>query len=162
MKILNTSLTVFESTKFGNIRVVEKDNLPWFVASDICKALGLKNISETLKRLDRDDLSSTEVIDSVGRKQQSYIVNEPGLYILVFLSRKKEAQNFRKWVTTEVLPSIRKHGYYLPNPIKKVFHDHIQALEKKAKKELRHKDELMDMIFDALKKIPLQLPESAE
>ena len=104
---------------YGNakVRVLIIDGQPWFVAKDVCVVLGLLNTTESLKRIDRDDLSTTEVIDSIGRKQQVYIVSEPGLYVLVFESRKPEAKQFKKWVTSEVLPRIRKTGAYITGSV---------------------------------------------
>ena len=91
---------------------------------------------------------------SLGGNQKMTIVNESGLYSLIFRSRKPEAKEFKKWVTTEVLPSIRKQGYYLSDSVKKQFYEHVDALEQVAKKELKHKDELMDMVFEAVRKMP--------
>jgi anti-repressor protein len=97
---------------------------PWFVANDVCKILGFANPSETLKRLDEDEVNSTEVIDSLGRRQVTNIVNEPGLYSLVLGSRKPEAKAFKRWITHEVIPAIRKHGAYLtPETIEKALND---------------------------------------
>ena len=84
------------------------DDEPWFVVADVCRILGLSNPSAAIARLDGDDLSSTEVIDSMGRSQLSNITNESGLYGLIFLSRKPEAKRFKRWVTSEVLPAIRR------------------------------------------------------
>lgn len=75
--------------------------------------LDLGNPTETVKMFDDDEFSTTEVIDSIGRRQQAYIISEPGLYRLVMRSRKPEAKEFQRWVTHEVLPSIRKHGAYM-------------------------------------------------
>ena len=75
--------------------------------------LDLGNPTETVKMFDKDEFSTTEVIDSIGRRQQTYIISEPGLYRLVMKSRKPEAKEFQRWVTHEVLPSIRKHGGYM-------------------------------------------------
>ena len=103
----------------NKIRVVTISKEPWFVVADICKVLGLTNPTESVRNFDKDDLSTTEVIDSMGRKQISKITSEAGLYDLVFKSRKKEAKEFKKWVTHEVLPSIRKTGKYsLPLTLK--------------------------------------------
>lgn len=96
----------------AQVRVVEKDGEPWFVAKDVLDVLDLGNVTETLKRLEQDEFSSTEVIDALGRKQQSYIVNEAGLYTLILRSDKSEAKDFRRWITHEVLPQIRKTGSY--------------------------------------------------
>lgn len=98
--------------KGQHIRLTLRQGEPLWVVKDVCKILGLGNPSEAIRRLDDDDLSSTEVIDSVGRKQQVTIVNEPGLYTLILGSRKPEAREFKRWVTHEVLPSIRKTGAY--------------------------------------------------
>lgn len=94
------------------VRVISIDNEPWFVLADLCRVLDLSNPSMVADRLDPDALSSTEVIDSIGRKQQARIVSEPGLYEVVFLSRKPEARAFKRWITHDVIPSIRKTGGY--------------------------------------------------
>lgn len=106
-------LRVFKNATFGEIRVEQLGLDPWFIAKDICTALDLTNVTETLKRLDEDELSITEVIDSIGRKQRMYIVNESGLYNLILQSRKLEAKKFKKWITSEVIPSIRRNGGYI-------------------------------------------------
>lgn len=86
---------------------------PWFVLKDCMSILDLGNPTETVKMFDKDEFSTTEVIDSIGRRQQTYIISEPGLYRLVMKSRKPEVKEFQRWVTHEVLPSIRKHGGYM-------------------------------------------------
>lgn len=93
------------------VRVETIGDAPWFVAKDVCDALQLTNITETLTRLD-DDEKLTSVILNSGQGRQMWLVNESGLYNLIFQSRKPEAKAFRKWVTSEVLPSIRKTGRY--------------------------------------------------
>ncbi|MDO4717522.1 MAG: BRO family protein [Propionibacteriaceae bacterium] len=95
------------------IRVLSVNGEPWFVLADLCKMLDLSNPSMVAERLDSDALSAAEVIDSMGRKQRARIVSEPGMYQAAFMSRKPEAAAFRRWVTHEVLPSIRKRGGYL-------------------------------------------------
>lgn len=87
---------------------------PWFVLKDCMSILDLGNPTETVKMFDKDEFSTTEVIDSIGRRQQTYIISEPGLYRLVMKSRKPEAKEFQRWVTHEVLPQIRKTGGYIP------------------------------------------------
>ena len=87
---------------------------PWFVLKDCMSILDLGNPTETVKMFDEDEFSTTEVIDSIGRRQQAYIISEPGLYRLVMRSRKPEAKEFQRWVTHEVLPQIRKTGGYIP------------------------------------------------
>lgn len=87
---------------------------PWFVLKDCMSILDLGNPTETVKMFDKDEFSTTEVIDSIGRRQQTYIISEPGLYRLVMKSRKPEAKEFQRWVTHEVLPQIRRTGGYIP------------------------------------------------
>ena len=94
------------------VRTVLIDDEPWFVLADLCKVLDLSNPTMVAERVDTDDLSSTEVIDSKGRTQTARIVSEPGMYQVIFMSRKPEAVAFRRWITTEVLPEIRKTGQY--------------------------------------------------
>ncbi len=93
------------------IRVQVINQEPWFVAKDVCDALSLTNITETLTRLD-DDEKLTSVLLNSGQGRQMWLVNESGLYNLIFQSRKPEAKAFRKWVTSEVLPAIRRTGRY--------------------------------------------------
>lgn len=98
------------------VRVVVIDGEPWFVLADLCRVLDIANPSMVADRIDADALSTAEVIDSMGRTQQARIVSEPGMYEVIFLSRKPEAVNFRRWITAEVLPAIRKTGSYSTAP----------------------------------------------
>lgn len=93
------------------IRIVMLEGEPWWVASDVCKALELSNVSMAIDRLD-DDEKGISSIDTLGGKQDLSIINEPGLYSLVLSSRKPEAKRFKRWITHEVVPSIRKTGSY--------------------------------------------------
>lgn len=93
------------------VRTVMIDDAPWFVAKDVCAALGLDNVGEALKKLDEDELTS-EILMSGGQRREMRFVSESGLYTLIMRSNKPEAKRFRKWVTSEVLPSIRKTGQY--------------------------------------------------
>lgn len=105
-------LKIFESPQFGAIRTAGTSDEPMFCLADVCKALDLqsKHVKERLS----DGVVSTDIIvDSLGREQQALFVNEDGLYDVIFDSRKPEAKAFRKWVTSEVLPSIRKTGGYI-------------------------------------------------
>lgn len=92
------------------------DGEPRFVLADVCRVLGMSNPTMVAQRLDEDALSTAEVIDSVGRTQSATVITEPGLYEVIFQSRKPEAKAFRRWVTSEVLPSIRKTGAYSLQP----------------------------------------------
>lgn len=105
----------------NEVRTVEMGGEPWFVLKDVCTVLGISHITDTAKRMDEDEVGQTEVIDSMGRKQSTYIINESGLYNVILRSDKPEAKPFRKWVTSEVLPQIRKTGsYVLPKMTKEM------------------------------------------
>ena len=99
--------------KDNPVRIIEKDGEPWFVAKDVCNVLSIRNNRDALASLAEDERDDVGITDAIGRKQETAIVSEPGLYRLVFKSRKKEAESFKRWVTHDVLPSIRKTGAYL-------------------------------------------------
>lgn len=103
-------LQVFNNEEFGEIRTVIISNEPWFVASDICKSLDLTNPTMALQRVDDDEKAKFNLGLSGG---DTNCVNEYGLYSLVLASRKREARDFKRWITHEVLPSIRKNGGYI-------------------------------------------------
>ena len=109
---METDITPFA---YGDqqVRVVTRDGEPWFILTDLCKALGLSNPSEVARRLDPVTLSSTEAQNARGQVRKTAITSEPGLYEVIFMSRKPEAKAFKRWVTHDVLPSIRKRGGYL-------------------------------------------------
>lgn len=131
---MNTNLQVF-NFESHSIRTVEIDGVVWFVAKDICEVLSVSNVSDSLTRLDEDerkkvDFSDIATTDGVKNQQlnatqQVWVINESGLYSLVLTSRKPEAKVFKKWITSEVLPSIRKTGSYSISTPK----TYIQALE---------------------------------
>lgn len=104
-------LQVFSSQEFGEVRTTVIDGEPWFVAADVCRALELSNSRMAISRLD-DDEKGVSSTDTLGGKQEMQIVNEPGLYSLVLGSRKPEAKAFKRWITHEVIPAIRKTGGY--------------------------------------------------
>lgn len=99
------------------VRTLVIDDEPWFVAGDVCRVLGISNSRMAAARLDGDDVSTTDVIDSMGRTQLANIVNESGLYELIFQSRKPEARDFKRWVTSTVLPEIRRTGSFRAGPV---------------------------------------------
>jgi anti-repressor protein len=105
-------LKVFENKEFGQVRTITKDGEPWFITTDICRALEIGNVTDAISRLEKDEVDLIEVTDSIGRQQKTNAVSEPGLYALVLGSRKPEARAFKRWITHEVIPSIRKHGMY--------------------------------------------------
>lgn len=103
----------------NNIRVIDKDGQPWWIAKDVCEILGLDAASGA-RGLD-DDEKGLHNVQTHGGEQQMAVVNEPGLYSLVLRSRKPEAKAFKRWITHEVLPAIRKHGGYLtPQKVEEV------------------------------------------
>ena len=106
------NVTSIVHPKFGEITTVMIKGEPWFMAKSVCDALELSEVSNIVKRLDDDEKLRRTVFVS-GQGREMWFVNESGLYNLIFQSRKPEARLFRKWVTAEVLPSIRKNGYYV-------------------------------------------------
>ncbi|PPA70077.1 phage antirepressor [Jeotgalibacillus proteolyticus] len=102
---MNSITKVFNGTE---LRIIDQNNEPWFVAADVCKVLDIKNVTQALGRLDQDERSML----NIGRQGLTNLVNEQGLYELIFASRKYEAKIFKRWIKSEVLPSIRKHGAY--------------------------------------------------
>lgn len=96
----------------NEVRTIQRDGEPWFVLKDVCQVLGLSDTNKTAERLDPDELTRTKLV-SGGQERDMYIINESGLYNVIIRSDKPEAKPFRKWVTSEVLPSIRKHGAYM-------------------------------------------------
>lgn len=99
------------------VRTVERDGEPWFVLKDVCDVLNLTTPARVAERLDKDEVSQTHLTDSIGRQQDTTIINESGLYNVILRSDKPEAKPFRKWVTSEVIPAIRKHGSYSQKPL---------------------------------------------
>lgn len=106
------AIQVFNNPLFGNVRVIGTEENPQFCLTDVCKALDLQTAA-VMRRLGDDVISSHPISDSLGRIQQANFVNEDGLYDVILDSRKPEAKQFRKWITSEVLPIIRKHGAYM-------------------------------------------------
>ena len=111
---MNNEIQKFDFKGAALRTLTDEAGEPWFVLKDCMSILDLGNPTETVKMFDKDEFSTTEVIDSIGRRQQTYIISEPGLYRLVMKSRKPEAKEFQRWVTHEVLPQIRRTGGYIP------------------------------------------------
>ena len=108
---MSTELQIFDYE--GNqVRTVQRDGEPWWVLKDVCVVLGLSNARMIADRLDKDDVSLAYITDSLGRQQQTNIVSEAGLYSVILRSDKPEARRFKRWVTHDVLPTIRRHGMY--------------------------------------------------
>lgn len=109
---METKLQIFYNEESNvNIRMEEINNQAWFIAKDVCAALELSDVSMTVKRLDEDE-KLTQTVFVSGQGREMWFINESGLYNLIFQSRKPEARAFRKWVTSEVLPAIRRTGVF--------------------------------------------------
>lgn len=103
---------IFDNEK---LRIETNNNEPWFVLSDLCKILKLKNPAQRAKGIPKDDITLIYIIDSLGRQQKTYIVNEPALYRLISRSRSKQSVKFQNKLYNEILPQIRKTGKYIDN-----------------------------------------------
>ena len=117
------ALRVF-SFRDRDVRVVEVDGEPWWVAKDVCDVLGIANPSDALERLDDDERSRF----NLGRQGEANVVNEPGLFSLILGSRKPEAKAFKRWVTHEVLPSLRRNGFYVTGQLSESEEDPTRTL----------------------------------
>lgn len=109
---MTNELQIFQSEDFGSVRTLYRDDEPWFVAADVCRALDIANTAVATTRLDEDEKVTISLTDSVGRPHQTTIINEFGLYNLILGSRKPEAKQFKRWITHEVIPQIRQTGAY--------------------------------------------------
>lgn len=109
---MNELVKVFECEDIGNVRVINDTDNILFVAKDICDCLGLSEVSNSLKRLDDDEKLIRKLFVS-GQNRDTWVITESGLYSLVLTSNKPEAKKFKKWITSEVIPSIRKNGGYI-------------------------------------------------
>jgi Prophage antirepressor len=131
---MDSQLEVFRNQEFGELRTIVMEGEPWFVASDVCSAMEIGNPSQALARLDADERFTTLISNegAASGKSQMAFVSESGLYSLVLGSRKPQARAFKRWVTHDVIPSIRKHGLYAtPETAEKILGDPdflIQAL----------------------------------
>lgn len=112
---MNSDIQTFENSEFGSIRIVEIENEPYFVGKDVADVLGYSNPRKALlDHIDEEDkLDGVTIRDSIGREQKPVVINESGLYSLILSSKLPIAKKFKRWVTSEVLPSIRKHGAYM-------------------------------------------------
>lgn len=152
-------IKIFENEEFGKVRTVIKDGEPWWILKDICQVLEMKanSAGEVVKRLDKDEYDSIGLTDSLGRKQKAYVVNESGLYSILVRSDKPKAKPFRKWLTSEVIPTIRRTGGYVANeemfienylpfleePYQNLFRLQMTAI-RKLNERIRHDQPLVD------------------
>lgn len=147
-------IQIFNSPEFGEIRTVIIEGEPWFVGRDVANALGyVKPEGAIRNNVDKDDTRIEGVIDSMKRLQNTLVVNESGLYSLIFGSKLESAKKFKKWVTSEVLPTIRKTGTYgkqLPKNPMELLELHYEAI--------RHVDSKVDMLAEDLEQFKQELP----
>lgn len=150
-----TDIQIFTNPEFGEIRTLEINEEPWFVGKDVATALGYRDSADALKRhVDAEDKLTRCFTDS-GQKREMYTINESGLYSLILSSKLPSAQRFKRWVTSEVLPSIRKNGGYMQN---RRLTEAIEAVNR-AKKNLNLARKLHDMSSDAREKSKNALAE---
>ena len=124
---MKNDLIIFESPEFGEIRTVLEKGEPWFVAADVCRALDIKNNRDALTRLDEDE-KHVGLTDTNRGNREATFVNECGLYSLILSCRKPEAKSFKRWVTHEVIPSIRKYGAYMTDSVLEEMETHPEAV----------------------------------
>jgi prophage antirepressor-like protein len=121
---MQSQLHYFENKEFGKVRVVEIDDQPWFVGADVTKKLGYRNSPDALSKHVDDEDKGIAKCDTLRGMQNLTIINESGLYSLILTSKFPEAKAFKRWVTFEILPSVRRHGAYITDEIlKKVRED---------------------------------------
>lgn len=108
-----TAITIFNNEEFGNMRALTINGEPWFVGKDIAECLGYSRSTKAVSdHVDEEDIDGIPIQDSIGRMQNTPIINESGVYSLILSSKLESAKKFKKWVTSEVLPSLRKTGTY--------------------------------------------------
>ena len=166
---MENKLTVFNYNN-NNVRVIEQNGEPWFVAKDVCEALGLEQVSRALQGLKKNDSRLLKVThpQNPQKKIEVNVVSEPGLYKLIFKSRKPEAEQFQDWVYYKVLPDIRKHGMYLTDKVQEIaandpekFNKLLAAYtEEKAKVKALEAKMQEDAPFATLGRVVLALPGS--
>lgn len=120
----------------SDVRTLQINGVPWFVVNDVCRILEISNPRDVASRIDSRWVGSADVTDSLGRTRATNIVNEPGLYELIFRSDKPEAKTFRTWIFEEVLPQIRKTGQYAPAPMSAldIFAAAVEALREQERR----------------------------
>lgn len=107
-------IIIYRNEQFGEIRTMERDGEIWFVGKDVAEVLGYSRATKAVtEKVDAEDRDEVPIRDSIGRNQKTYIINESGLYSLILSSKLPQAKEFKRWVTSEILPSVRKHGGYI-------------------------------------------------
>lgn len=149
-------MQVFNNPLFGEVRTFMIDETPWFVAVDVCNALDIGNSRQAVSRLDEDERNTVIINDGTSGNPIKTIINESGLYALMLTSRKAEAKQFKRWITHEVIPSIRKHGLYMTkSTLEQVSKNPelITALAKQLLEEQAAKKKLQEELHTAQPKV---------
>lgn len=158
-------IMIFDNPEFGEVRTVMIDNEPWFVGNDCARALGYKNLYNAIDKNVEDEDRRVSPVGSTSGIQQTTVINESGLYSLIFGSKLESAKKFKRWVTSEVLPQVRKTGSYglrltTEEQIRLIAQGNVELNRKVA--EVEEKTESLEERFDKFEKeLPL-LPEEAE
>lgn len=154
-------IQVFNNPQFGDIRTAGTADAPMFCLSDVCKAIGISNSRNVKNRLDEDDVRLVDATDNLGRTQQITFITESGLYDVIIRSDSEQAKPFRRWVTSEVLPSIRKHGMYATETtVENMLHDPesairmLQAYQKERQERLEAQQEATRLKAQAVEDKP--------
>lgn len=155
-------ITIFNNPEFGDVRTIMIDGEPWFVGKDVANALGYSRERDAIaNHVDKDDAVKHGVTDSIGREQQTTVINESGLYSLIFGSKLESAKKFKKWVTSEVLPQLRKTGSYgipkLPQTPMELLELHYEAI-----KQVDNKVNTLEERFNEFEQTLPLLPEDAD
>ena len=144
------NLQIFKNEEFGEVRVIEQNGEPWFVGKDVADILGYTNSRDALgSHVDDEDKNTVAISDGKRGNPNQTVINESGLYSLILSSKLPQAKQFKRWVTSEVLPSIRKHGTYMtPEKIEEVLlnPDTIISLAQELKDERALRNRLQDKI----------------
>lgn len=153
-------LQIFENKEFGKIRTVEIDNEPYFVGKDVAEILGYSDVSKAIKMHVDDDEKLTRQFVVSGQNRNMYVINESGLYSLILSSKLPTAKKFKRWVTSEVLPSIRKHGLYATDEL--ISNPDIAIAAFQALKEEREQRQLLQFECNKQKQIIGELKPKAD
>lgn len=154
-------ITIFNNPEFGDVRTIMIDGEPWFVGKDVAESLGYERTADAIrKHVEEDDKLTRSFADS-GQSRQMYIINESGLYSLIFGSKLESAKKFKKWVTSEVLPQLRKTGSYgtpkLPQTPVELLELHYEAI-----KQVDNKVNTLEERFNEFEQTLPLLPEDAD
>jgi len=151
---MSKEITVFSKDEFGEVRSVIINDEPWFIGKDVAKALKYSNPQKAIRdHVDEDDKGMNESFTPEGGTQKTIVINESGVYSLILRSRKEEAKAFKRWITSEVLPSIRKTGSYSISPSQQIIREkeaRLRLKEENKQKEisLKYLDRAMRVLKD--------------